>query len=131
MLNNLSILKEARELGSIKVLEDIDLLLAGYDYPALRIAERINYNIVLYDKTSEINGIPAATIMAEDHPIDEIYLIYICDKLVYMQKYDPEQIGFVTMNAARANEAANTIVNNHLEGVIDARVKDEIMTKLL
>lgn len=131
MLNNLAILKEARDLGSLKTLADVDLLLAGYDYPTLRTAEKPNYSITLYDKVSPINGIPASTIMADDHPIGEVYLIYIGGRLVYLQKHDPEQIGFVTMDATRAMTAANTIVNNHIEGVIDARVRQEVLAKLL
>ncbi|GAB6170536.1 hypothetical protein JCM15765_00140 [Paradesulfitobacterium aromaticivorans] len=131
MLNNLTILKEARELGSLKTLADVDLLLAGYDYPTLRTAEKPNYSISLYDKVSPINGIPASTIMTNDHPIGEVYLIYIGGRLVYLQKHDPEQIGFVPMDATRAMEAANTIVSNHIESVIDARVHQEVMAKLL
>ena len=131
MLNNLAVLKEARDLGSLKTLADVDLLLAGYDYPTLRAAEKPNYSITLYDKVSPINGIPASTIMTEDYPIGEVYLIYIGGKLVYLQKYDPAEIGFVAMDATRAMAAANTVVDNHIESVIDARVHQEVMAKLL
>ena len=131
MLNDLTILKEARDLGSLKTLADVDLLLAAYDYPTLRTAEKPNYSVMLYDKVSPINGIPASTIMTDEHSIGEVYLIYIGGRLVYLQKHDPEQIGFVVMDAARANVAAATIVNNHIEGVIDARVHQGVMAKLL
>ncbi len=131
MLNSLDILKEARELGSTKTLADVDVLLAGYDYPVLREAEWANYRIELYDKQSPINGVSAEQVL-RDMPVGgEVYLIYINDRLVYLQTHDPEEIGFVAMTADRALEAANAIVDSLVEQVVDARVREEVLRMLL
>lgn len=131
MLNSLDILKEARELGSGATLAEADALLAGYDYPALREAERTNYRIELYDKVSPINGVPTETVLRDTPDGGEVYLIYINDRLVYLQTHDPEEIGFVAMSEARALEAANAVVDDLIERAIDARVREEALRMLL
>jgi hypothetical protein len=131
MLNSLDVLREARELGSAATLADVEAEIAAYDYPTLRQAERANYRIELYDKQSPINGVPAEEILKDAPAGGEVYLVYINDRLVYLQTHDPEEIGFVAMTAARAMEAANTIVDGHIEQVIDARVREEVLRQLL
>lgn len=131
MLNNLQILKEARELGSTKTLADVNAILATYDYPTLRQAERANFRIELWDKVTPINGVAPEVILQDVPEGGEVYLIYINDNLVYLQKHDPEQIGFIPMNATRATEVANKIVDDLVEQAIDAKVHDEVLVKLL
>jgi hypothetical protein len=106
-------------------------VLAGYDYPALREAERVNYRIELYDKASPINGVPAEIILKDAPAGGEVYLIYMHNRLVYLQTHDPEEIGFVAMTEERALEAAGTIVDELVEQVVDARVRQEVLGALL
>lgn len=131
MLNALLVLKEAKDLGADKNLIDVNILLDNYDYPALRETERGNYRVELYNKTSDINGISASKIMQDVPEGGEVYLIYVQDKLVYLQKHDPEQIGFVAMTAERATAAANTIIDNLVEQVIDTQIYYEVLQVLL
>lgn len=131
MLNSLEILKEARELGSTTTLAEVDAVLAGYDYPALREAERVNYRIELYDKASPINGVPAEIILKDAPAGGEVYLIYVNNRLVYLQTHDPEEMGFVAMSETRALEAAGTIVDNLIEQAVDVRVREEVLRALL
>lgn len=131
MLDAIKVLKEARELGSTKMLADVDAALAGYDYPALVTAEKVNYRVELWDKTSPINGI-APEVVGEDMPAGgEVYLIYINDKLVFLQKHDPEQAGLVAMTPTTAIEIAGRIVDQLAEQVVNARIQSAVLRVLL
>ena len=131
MLNSLDVLREARELGADVTLAQVEAALAQYDYLALRQAERANYRVELYDKTSPINGVPAEKILRDAPPAGEVYLIYINDRLTYLQTHDPEEMGFRPMSPERAYEAAEQVISEHIEQVIDARVRQEVLRQLL
>jgi len=136
MLNPVDILIEVRKLGSNKTLADVEAALAQYDYTALREQERARYRVELWDKQSSINNVPPEVILQDvpKHPdgsYGEVYLIYIDGNLVYLQKHDPEQVGFVPMDANTALEKANKIVDQLVEQAVDARVRQEVLRLLL
>ncbi|MUT67818.1 hypothetical protein [Paenibacillus sp. NEAU-GSW1] len=131
MLDAIQILKEVNELGATKTLAEVDAVLAAYDYPALRTAERTRFQVSLWDKVSPINGVPADVVGA-DVPIGgEVYLIHIDGNLVFMQKHDSEQMGFVAMDAQTATAKADAFIAQLVEEAIDTRLKSEVMRQLL
>lgn len=131
MLNSISILKEARDLGSTATLSQVEAEIATHDYPILRNAEKLNYTVSLYDKISPINGIPAETVMADVVENGEIYLIHVNGNLVYLQKHDPSQVGFVAMNSSTAIAKANEQVDGLVEAKVDEKVKVLVLRALL
>lgn len=131
MLDELKILKEARDLGSTKTLADIQTLVATYNYDTLVQQEKARYRAELWDKISPINGISPEKIL-EDAPTNgEIYLIYVDDRLIFLQKHDPEQIGFAAMSSERALEVANKTINRMVEEKVDEIAKKDILLQLL
>lgn len=131
MLDSLSVLKKARELGSTKSLADVEAEIAKIDYPALRAQERDNYRVEIWDKVTPINGIEPSVILQDAPEGGEIYLIYIGNRLMYLQKHDPDQMGFAPMTRERALEAAGKIVDDLIEQAVDARVEKEVLRNLL
>jgi hypothetical protein len=136
MLDPIAILAEARNLGANKTLADVEAALAQYDYETLRAQERTRYRVELWDKQTPINNVPPEVILQDvpKHPdgsYSEVYLIYIDGNLVYLQKHDPEQVGFVPMDADTALAKANKIVDELVEQAVDARVRQEVLRQLL
>ncbi|OUM85681.1 MAG: hypothetical protein BAA01_09440 [Bacillus thermozeamaize] len=131
MLDSIQLLKEARELGSTKTLADVEAILSTYDYPALREQERTRFRVELWDKVTPINGVSPEYILKDAPEDGEIYLVYVDGNLVYLQKHDPDQIGFVPMTPEVALAKANALVDRLVEEAIDARVKNEVLRQLL
>lgn len=131
MLDSIQILSEARQLGSTKTLADVDALLATYNYPTLRTQEKANYRVEIWDKVTPINGIDPQVILADVPASGEVYLIYINGNLVFLQKHDPEQVGYVAMDATTAMAKANKIVDQLVEQAVDARVRQEVLRSML
>ncbi len=131
MLDSIQLLSEARNLGSTKTLADVDALLATYDYPTLREQEKTRFRVEIWDKKTPINGVAPEQILTDTPAGGEVYLIYIDGNLVYLQKHDPDQIGFVAMDANTALAKANAFVDRLVEDAIDARVRNEVLRKLL
>lgn len=136
MLDPIQLLAEVRSLGANKTLADVEAALAQYDYKALKTQERTRYRVEIWNETDPINGIAPDVILQDvpKHPNGEygkVYLIYIDGNLVYLQKHDPEQVGFVPMDEATALEKANKIVDVLVEQAVDARVRQEVLRQLL
>lgn len=131
MLNSLTILKQARELGYTGNLATIETEIANIDYNALKQAERANYTVVLYDKVSQINGIEASVILKDAPSGGEIYLIYVNGNLQYLQKHDPEQAGLAPMDEATALLRAETTINAMIEQKIAMVATDTILRAIL
>lgn len=131
MLNSIEVLKEARNLGSTANLATVEAEIAKHDYTTLKATEGLNYTVALWDKVSPINGVSAEQI-SSDVPVDgEVYLIYINGNLVYLQKHDPNQVGFVSMDSVSAIAKANEQVDRIVESKVDSAVMDLVLRELL
>lgn len=131
MLNSIQVLQEARNLGSTANLATVESEIAKHNYVTLRATEKLNYTVALWDKVSPINGV-SADIIGADVPTDgEVYLIYVNGNLVYLQKHDPNQVGFVAMDSTTATAKANEQVDAIVESKVDMIVRDLVLRALL
>jgi len=132
MITALQIYKEAKALDSTATLAQVQTALNGIDRPAHEAAEQSRYRIELWDKTSPINGVPAERIKGNDYPAGgEVYLIFVDGNLVFLQKHDPDQMGFVPMTAQSATAKAQAQIDKMVEQTIDQKVMDECLVQLL
>lgn len=131
MLNSIEVLKEARNLGSTANLATVETEIANHDYTSLKATEKLNYTVAIWDKVSPINGVPAETIASDIVDNGEVYLIYVNGNLVYLQKHDPDCVGFVAMDSVSAINKANEQVDKIVESKVDEKVKDLVLRALL
>ncbi|MCT4543306.1 MAG: hypothetical protein N4A63_07175 [Vallitalea sp.] len=80
----------------------------------------------IYDKITPINGIDSKTILDGLSNDAQVYLIYIDNSLVYLQKHDPFQIGNVEMT----NETIQDVINKHITSLVDDRLMEKVIEKV-
>lgn len=136
MVDAIAVLKEVRELGSHRGLSDVEMVLSQFDYEAIRQQERARYRYEIWDKQSEINGIKPDVILERvarfpDGTPGEVYLVYVDDRLVYLQTHDPDQSGFVPMTREAAIEKAEKTIDELVEQAVDAKVRTEAVRRVL
>lgn len=80
----------------------------------------------VYNKSVTINGINSQTILEGLSENAQVYLIYINDLLVYLQKYDPFQIGNVEMTT----ETIQSIIDRHIESLVNDRLMGKVIENI-
>lgn len=91
------------------------------------ITKRISnqYKLEIWDKKSKINNIDAKTILEHrNYDIDSVYLIYINDKIVYFQDYNPNENGYKMMTEEEAKQIGNDYMNKKIENDVDKIIYD-------
>lgn len=127
MLNALNVYKEARDLGSTKTYSEIQLMINNANYAELCEIERQRYQASLWDKESSINGVSATTLMEGVPPGGSVYLIQIDGNLVYLQKHDPSQMGFVAMDDVTALSKAAIVIESLVQSEVDSKIKNDVL----
>jgi len=80
----------------------------------------------IYNKSSTINGIGSQTILEGLSENAQVYLIYIDNSVVYLQKHNPFEIGNVEMT----NETVQSIIDNHINSLVNDRLMNKIIEKV-
>ncbi|WP_337102314.1 hypothetical protein [Paenibacillus sp. YIM B09110] len=132
MLNALQLFGEAKNTyGSTRTFTECQDFINAFDWDAHRLSERANYELVLYDKVSAINGISPELILADAPVGGEVILVYIGGKLTIIQKHDPSQSGFVAMDVALATEIGNGIIDNFVETKVDEIARETVLIQMI
>lgn len=134
MINKEEILKHVQRLGKESSIEEITNLIDSQDRDKIKKEQKERFFYELWDKKSPINDVPAQEILEDKtYAINNAYLIYIDNKLVYFQDHAPNQSGFVKMTKTEAKEFAEDFIDKKIEentdNVIVKNVIDAITSK--
>jgi hypothetical protein len=115
--------------GVQKTPEEVKVLLDRIDQAATLDQQKTRITYEIWDKVSDINGVPAETILArDDFPQGgEAYLLYLDGVLRYLQPHDPTQSGYVAMDLTLANTRAAEHKDNLAVEITDSIVLNEVM----
>ena len=130
MIDKISILERARQLGSTRTLADVDAALAKRDINAYKEKHKQRYRIEIWDKKSPINGVPAEKIFSSRTDIPEggeVYLIYIDGQLRLFQPHPPFEGGMRAMGP----DEVRSIAEQHVDRMAEADAEDEIVREVL
>jgi hypothetical protein len=132
MLNALQIYAEAKNTyGSTQSYAACVGFINAFDWEGARDAERGNYVLTLYDKTSTINGIAPDKVLEGVPEGGEVILIYVRSKLTIIQRHDPAQSGFVAMDVALATEIGNGIIYKFVESKVDELARETVLIQMI
>jgi hypothetical protein len=92
----------------------------------LKAELKTHFRGAIYDKVTLINGIDSNTILDGLSDNAEVYLIYIDNSLVYLQKHDPFQIG----NVETTSETIQGIIDKHIASLVDDRLMGKVIEKV-
>ena len=130
---------EAVKLGSKKTLAHAKTELNKYDRRTMEDAEKTQkgkgnkpkHRVEIWDKVSSVNGIPAY-VLAKDVPDGgEVYILYLDDRVVQIQKQDPELAGNIAMDKATALAKGGKIIDEHVGRIVDEEVREKVLRALL
>jgi hypothetical protein len=79
-----------------------------------------------YDKVSPINGIESQTILDGLSDDAQVYLIYIDNSLVYLQKHNPFEIGNVEMTI----KTVQGVIDKHIASLVDDKLMGKVIEKV-
>ena len=130
---------EAVKLGSKKTIANAQNELNKHDRKHLEDAEKAQrgkgnkpkHRVEIWDKVSPINGIPA-DVLAKDVPDGgEVYVLYLDDRAVQIQKQDPELAGNVAMDKATALAKGGKMIDEHVGRIVEDEIREEVLRALL
>lgn len=130
---------EAIKLGSKKTLANAKAELNKHDRKTLEEAEKAQkgkgnkpkHRVELWDKVSPVNGI-TVDVLAKDVPDGgEVYILYLDDKAVQIQKQDPELAGNIAMDKSTALAKGGKMIDAHVKKIVDDKVREEVLRSLL
>lgn len=116
MINKEIILENAIKAGSKKTIEDLNKILESFNIDDKIQEKKDMFKLKIWDKESDINGISAQTILdSKTYEIDQVYLVYVNNKLVYMQDHKPNVPGFIKMTTDEIEDIGNNFINEKAE----------------
>ncbi len=128
MIDKIKLLEKSIELGSTKKIEDLEKILIELNIDNLIENKKKNFRLEIWNKESDINGISAKKIIdSRQYDIDQVYLVYINNNLVYFQDHNPNKSGFVKMTI----EDVTDIGNNFIEDKATQLVLDDIYSTII
>jgi hypothetical protein len=113
--------------------DEVEDALADFDDAAVTREETARYRTEIWDKTSPINGVPAAQVLAgrDDIPADgTVYLVYEGDRVLMFQPFDPDRQGVNKMTPAIARQKASKHVERLAEPRMRARMEQHLLGRL-
>lgn len=134
MLTKIQIWQRLNDMGVSKSLSEIETVLNTIDQQAiLDNIVQTRFRVEVWDKQSPINGVPAEKILSRgDIPEGgEVYLIYIDNKLQYLQPHDPFQAGLVPMTSENVMNIAQQHVGQISTPLADEQVFEMVLEQLL
>lgn len=133
MITALDILKAGQALGVTLDVTTIKSALATIDQTTLQNSNRNRYQVKIWDKVSDINGIPSSQILEryDISPDGEVYLIYVDGKLQIFQPHAPNQQGHVAMDRATAERYASDHAEEISTSEVDKKIIDQVLNTLI
>lgn len=112
-------------------LEELNEIISSINIEDIKESLKKSYRLELWDKKTPINGIDAETILkSKPYTIGSVYLIYINDKLVYLQDHNPNESGYVKMTKAQAQTIGEQFIDKRIENELNVILYDRILNEI-
>lgn len=112
-------------------LEELNEIISNINIEDIKESLKKSYRLELWDKKTSINGIDAETILkSKPYTIGSVYLIYINDKLVYLQDHNPNESGYVKMTKAQAQTIGEQFIDKRIENELNVFLYDRILNEI-
>lgn len=110
---------------------EADIYAAAANFDDQAVVEEIagGMQVKRWDKTSPINDVPAAEVLAAREDIPEegiVYLILENGRVAYFQPHDPVTEGVVALG----EDTWEQVANDHLKRIVEARVGERFVASL-
>lgn len=112
-------------------LEELNEIISNINIEDIKESLKKSYRLELWDKKTPINGVDAETILkSKPYTIGSVYLIYIDDKLVYLQDHNPNESGYVKMTKAQAQTIGEQFIDKRIENELNVILYDRILNEI-
>lgn len=108
---------------------------SNFDEKAAFEAEKSNLEIKLWDKKSDINGVPAQDVLAHRDDVeddDEVYLIINrqTNSVIFFQPHEPNVEGKNKIKKSNWEKIAQKHMEEYAQGQVYGRFEDELVRKI-
>lgn len=132
MVDSEKILKQIQNNGGDSDIETIENLINSMDRTSIEQTQKDRFRYEIWDKKTEINGVSAQDIIkSKGYTIGSVYLIYIDNKLVYLQDHKPNESGYVKMTKAEATKIAQEFITKKIEESTDNIIINKVINTIL
>ena len=112
-------------------LEELNEIISNINIEDIKESLKKSYRLELWDKKTPINGVDAETILkSKPYTIGSVYLIYIDDKLVYLQDHNPNESGYVKMTKVQAQTIGEQFIDKRIENELNVILYDRILNEI-
>ena len=112
-------------------LEEINEIISKIDIDNIKEDLKKSYKLEIWDKKSPINGVEAEIVLkSKPYEIGSVYLIYVNDKLVYLQDHNPNENGYVKMTKAQAETLGKQFIEKKIEDELNIILYDKILNEI-
>lgn len=112
-------------------LEELNEIISKIDINSIKEDLSKSYRLEIWDKKSPINGVKAEVVLkSKSYTIGSVYLIYINDKLVYLQDHNPNESGYVKMTKVQAETLGEQFIEKKIEDELNIILYDKILNEI-
>lgn len=112
-------------------LEEINEIISKIDIDNIKEDLKKSYKLEIWDKKSPINGVEAETVLkSKPYEIGSVYLIYVNDKLVYLQDHNPNEGGYVKMTKNQAKTIGEQFIERRVGEELNILLYDRILNEI-
>ena len=112
-------------------LEKLNEIISNINIEDIKKNLTKSYRLELWDKKTPINGVDAEAILkSKSYTIGSVYLIYIDDKLVYLQDHNPNENGYVKMTKVQAQTLGEQFIEKKIEDELNIILYDKILNEI-
>lgn len=112
-------------------LEEINEIISKIDIDNIKEDLKKSYKLEIWDKKSPINGVEAEIVLkSKPYEIGSVYLIYVNDKLVYLQDHKPNERGYVKMTKNQAKTIGEQFIERRVGEELNILLYDKILNEI-
>lgn len=112
-------------------LEEINEIISKIDIDNIKEDLKKSYKLEIWDKKSPINGVEAEIVLkSKPYEIGSVYLIYVNDKLVYLQDHNPNERGYVKMTKNQAKTIGEQFIERRVGEELNILLYDKILNEI-
>ena len=112
-------------------LEEINEIISKIDIDNIKEDLKKSYKLEIWDKKSPINGVEAEIVLkSKPYEIGSVYLIYVNNKLVYLQDHKPNERGYVKMTKNQAKTIGEQFIERRVGEELNILLYDKILNEI-
>lgn len=132
MINSKEILKYLLNKNVETSILEIEELIEKQDREDIKEKQKNRFRYEIWDKKLDINGVSAKDIIqSRDYDINQAYLIYIDNILVYFQDHNPNKNGYVKITKKEVSKLAEDFIDKKVEENTDNIIADKVIETIL